>query len=65
MSVVKVCARSYGDRAQQNLAANVGCGSVADEIVRPVRLAPERGLQSRSIFLAKSGGVTIFRREDR
>ena len=31
----------------------------------PVRLAAERELQSRSIFLAKSGGVTIFRREDR
>ena len=53
------------DKTQQNSAANVGCGSAADEIVRPSALAPERGLQSRSIFLAKSGGVTIFRREDR
>jgi hypothetical protein len=31
----------------------------------PQRFAPERGLHSRSIFLAKSGGVRIFRREDR
>jgi hypothetical protein len=36
-----------------------------DEAIRRAVGAPERGLQSRSIFLAKSGGVTIFRREDR
>jgi hypothetical protein len=53
------------DKTQQNSAANAAVGQQRTKSSAPVRLAPERGLQSRSIFLAKSGGVTIFRREDR
>src|SRR6516225_12466989 len=63
LNCIASCAHLHATKHSKILQRMSAVGQQRTKSSAPVRLAPERGLQSRSIFLAKSGGVTIFQRD--